>query len=134
MGINCASKAALEVLSDDYNATLQGSGVESVLLEPGGYPTEIYDKLMQPDNAEKVMSGYPNAGPTMEGMSKGFQTLFETAKPDSQDVVDGLVKLIETPAGQRPGRTVVDGVSGKIVESHLEARGKTYGEFLKIYS
>ncbi len=134
MGIYCASKAALEVLSDDYNVTLQGSGVESVLLEPGGYPTEIYGKLMQPDNAEKVMPGYPNAGPTMEGMSKGFQTLFETAKPDPQDVVDGLVKLIETPAGQRPGCTVVDGVSGKIVESHLEAKGKVYGEFLKIYS
>ena len=30
MGIYCASKATLEVLSDDYNATLQGSGVESV--------------------------------------------------------------------------------------------------------
>jgi len=27
MGIYCASKAALEVLSDDYHATLQGSGV-----------------------------------------------------------------------------------------------------------
>lgn len=49
-------------------------------------------------------------------------------------MVDGLVKLIETPAGQRPGRTVVDGVSGKIVESYLAAKGKAYGEFLKIYS
>ena len=27
MGIYCASKAALEGLSDDYHATLQGSGV-----------------------------------------------------------------------------------------------------------
>ena len=85
-----------------------------MLLEPGAYPTEIYGKLMQPDNAEKVMPGYPNAGPTMEGMGKGVQTLFEAAKPDPQDVVDG--------------------VSGKIVESYLAAKGKAYGEFLKIYS
>jgi hypothetical protein len=25
-------------------------------------------------------------------------------------------------------------VSGKLVEGHLEAKGKTYGEFMKIYS
>ncbi len=60
------------------------------------------------------MPGYPNARPTMEGMSKGFQTLFETAKPDPQDVLDGA--------------------SGKIAEGHLEAKGqnlrRTYEDLL----
>ena len=133
MGIYCASKAALEVLSDDYNATLQGSGVESVVLEPGAYPTEIYSKTIPPDNGDKVMPGYPGAAETMEGLGKGFQTLFETKKPNPQDVIDGLVKLIELPAGKRPARTVVDGVSGQLVETHIEAKGKKYGEFMAMY-
>ena len=133
MGIYCASKAALEVLSDDYNASLQGSGVESVVLEPGAYPTEIYGKVNQPDNGDEVMPGYPGAAETLEGLGKGFQTLFETKKPNPQDVVDGLVKLIELPAGKRPARTVVDSISGQLVESHIEAKGKKYGEFMAIY-
>ncbi len=133
MGIYCASKAALEVLSDDYNASLQGSGVESVVLEPGAYPTEIYSKTIPPDNGDKVMPGYPGAAETMEGLGKGFQTLFETKKPNPQDVVDGLVKLIELPAGKRPARTVVDSISGQLVETHIEAKGKKYGEFMAIY-
>ncbi len=133
MGIYCASKAALEVLSDDYNSSLQGSGVESVVLEPGAYPTEIYGKIASADNGDKVMPGYPGAAETMEGLSEGFQALFEAKKPNPQDVVDGLVKLIELPAGKRPARTVVDGVSGQLVEAHIEAKGKKYGEFMAMY-
>ena len=133
MGIYCASKAALEVLSDDYNASLQGSGVESVVLEPGAYPTEIYGKMVPPDNGERVMPGYPGAAETMEGMGEGFQTLFETQKPNPQDVVDGLVELIELPAGKRPARTVVDSVSGQLVETHIEAKDKKRGEFMAMY-
>ena len=133
MGIYCASKAALEVLSDDYNATLLGSGVESVVLEPGAYPTEIYGKMIPPDNADKIMPAYPGAAEIMEGMDEGFQTLFEIKKPNPQDVVDGLVKLIELPAGKRPARTVVDGLSGHLVETHIEAKGKKYGEFMAMY-
>jgi len=133
MGIYCASKAALEVLSDDYNASLQGSGVESVVLEPGAYPTEIFDKITPPDNGDKVMPGYPGAAETMEGLGKSFQNLFETKKPNPQDVADGLVKLIELPAGKRPARTVVDGVSGKLVEAHIEAKDKKHGERMAMY-
>ena len=133
MGIYCASKAALEVLSDDYNANLQGSGVESVVLEPGAYPTEIYGKMIPPENGDKVMPGYPGAAEIMEGMGEGFQTLFETRKPNPQEVVDGLVNLIELPAGKRPARTVVDSVSGQLVEAHIEAKGKKHSEFLAMY-
>ena len=134
MGTYCASKAALEVLSDDYNASLQGSGVESVVLEPGAYPTEIYGKVTEPVNGDKVMPGYPGAAETLEGMGKGFQTLFETTKPNPQDVIDGLVRLIELPAGKRPARTVVDSISGQLLEAHIEAKGKKYGEFMAMYS
>ncbi len=133
MGIYCASKAALEVLSDDYNSSLQGSGVESVVLEPGAYPTEIYGKIIQPDNADKVMPGYPGAAETMEGLGEGFQALFESQKPNPQDVVDGLVQLIELPAGKRPARTVVDSISGQLVETHIEAKDEKYGEFMAMY-
>ena len=133
MGIYCASKAALEVLSDDYNSSLQGSGVESVVLEPGAYPTEIYGKIIPPDNADKVMPGYPGAAETMEGLGEGFQTLFESQKPNPEDVVDGLVQLIELPAGKRPARTMVDSISGQLVETHIEAKGEKYGEFMAMY-
>jgi NAD(P)-dependent dehydrogenase (short-subunit alcohol dehydrogenase family) len=133
MGAYCASKAALEVLSDDYAATASSVGVETVVLEPGAYPTEIYGKMVAPSKGDLTAS-YPGAGETMEGMGKGFATLFENLKPNPQDVVDGLVKLIETPAGKRPARTVVDGLSGKVVEAHHEARAAKGGEFMALYA
>ncbi|MDB5286316.1 MAG: NADP-dependent 3-hydroxy acid dehydrogenase YdfG [Mucilaginibacter sp.] len=39
--------------------------------------------------------------------------MFASLKPDRELVADTILKLIDTPKGERPLRTVVDPVTGK---------------------
>src|SRR5215471_6767369 len=48
MGPYCASKFALEALADAYRFELAPLGIDSVIVEPGEYPTAIFDKNMHP--------------------------------------------------------------------------------------
>ncbi|PCI36441.1 MAG: short-chain dehydrogenase, partial [Elusimicrobia bacterium] len=49
-----ASKWALEALVEGYRAELPGFGIESILVEPGGFPTEIFDKMSTPSDKKRV--------------------------------------------------------------------------------
>jgi len=103
-----ASKWALEALAENYRTELSGFGIESCIVEPGGYPTTFMTNLMKPgDNSRNKSYGEfmnaPNA------MFEGFEKALEN-NPEQrpQKVADAITKLVETPAGQRPMRTVVD--------------------------
>ena len=103
-----ASKWALEALAENYRVELSGFGVDSVVVEPGGYPTSFFSSLIQPSDKSRD-EGY---GPMVDAPKQLFDS-FEGAlanNPDQkpQDVADAIVGIIETPAGQRPFRTVVD--------------------------
>ena len=66
-------------------------------------------------------------------MGQGMQEMFEQVKPSPQMVPDAIFKLIETPKGQRPLRTVVDPITGQFVES-ANANVKTdYENFLSAF-
>ena len=45
MGLYCASKFALEALTESYRYELASAGIDSVSVEPGAYPTEILGKI-----------------------------------------------------------------------------------------
>jgi hypothetical protein len=59
--------------------------------------------------------------------------LFETAKPNAQDVADAVLRLIELPKGQRPLRTVVDGVTGKFVVEANDRVREGHREFVSAF-
>jgi len=48
-GIYCASKFALEAITEAYRYELAESGIDCVSLEPGAYKTEIFGKLHEGD-------------------------------------------------------------------------------------
>ena len=45
MGRYCASKHALEALTDAYRYELASAGIDSVSIQPGAYPTAIFEKI-----------------------------------------------------------------------------------------
>ena len=45
-----ASKWAVEALAENYRVELSGFGVDSCLVEPGGYPTGFFESLMKPSD------------------------------------------------------------------------------------
>lgn len=103
-----ATKWALEAMSDNYRVELSGFGVDSCLVEPGGFPTTFFENLMQPSDDSRNES-YGEFMQAPEAMFKGFaDALANIPEQQPQKVADAVLKLVETPAGSRPARTTVD--------------------------
>ncbi len=108
MGLYCASKFALEALAESYHYELAPLGVDVVLVQPGAYPTPFTSSAMAPGDASRAAGYGPLAGfreqllGAIDGMLRG------PGAGDPQEVADAVLRLIETPVGQRPLRTVVD--------------------------
>lgn len=103
-----ASKWALEALAENYRVELSGFGVDSCIVEPGGYPTTFMDRLFKPSDKSRDES-YGDLAQAPEGLLAGFeQALSSNPEQNPQNVADAVADLIDTPAGQRKFRTVVD--------------------------
>jgi NAD(P)-dependent dehydrogenase (short-subunit alcohol dehydrogenase family) len=112
------SKFALEALLETYRYELAGSGVDVVIVEPGGFATDYCKKALVPED-QATLQAY---GPGYE-VSKAFWSVaLDDWKaygggPDLQLVGDAVAKIIATPAGQRPLRVVVDTMFAGQVEA-----------------
>jgi NAD(P)-dependent dehydrogenase (short-subunit alcohol dehydrogenase family) len=106
LGVYCASKFALEALADAYRFELSPFGIDSVLVEPGFHRTAAFEKLVGPADAERV-ADYGSEAQYAARVRAVFDEV--GASPDTpgvDEIVMAFVQLIETPAGQRPFRTV----------------------------
>lgn len=112
-----AAKWAVEALSDNYRVELSHFGIESVLVEPGGFATTFFNSLIQPsDESRKESYGEYQKAP--DQMFSGLsESMAGNTEQDPQLVADAVLRLVETPAGERPARTVVDKMGmGALVE------------------
>jgi len=111
-----AAKHALEALAEGYRYELAPLGVDSVIVEPGAYPTEGSRKLMRPGDDERV-AGYGTLPARAQALyDQNAQTYATTEAPNPHDVADTIARLIALPAGQRPLRTTVGGPPAPQVE------------------
>ena len=103
-----AAKFALEGLAETSRSELSSLGIESCVVEPGPYPTNFVGSLMKPSDQTRDAT-YGDLAHAPRIMVSSFEGAM-AANPDqnSQHVADAIVALIETPAGTRPFRTVVD--------------------------
>lgn len=126
-----STKFALEAISDAYRYELKACGVDVTVVQPGAYPTELGS--VDPDGADQARAkGYG----ALEGALEGFhqRTIAMKSRPDApnpQEVADAIVKLIETPAGQRPARVAVDAMKGPLVPRLNDAHAQAQRELLQ---
>jgi NAD(P)-dependent dehydrogenase (short-subunit alcohol dehydrogenase family) len=105
-GAYSASKFALEALAEAYRYELSGLGIDSVIVEPGPFPSGLLTKSPAPSN-QAITVAYGDLGKAPEAMKAGFQSMYDSAEPPrSLDVAEAIVKLIEQTE-KRSLRTVV---------------------------
>ena len=103
-----ASKWAVEALAENYRVELSGFGIDSCIVEPGGFSTSFMDKLIKPsDISQNESLGDLIHAP--QQLLEGFEgALSGNPEQKPQNVADAIVNLIEMQDGERPLRTVVD--------------------------
>lgn len=137
-----ATKWAVEALAENYRVELSGFGVDSCIVEPGGYPTSFMANLMRPsDNSQNESYGGMVYAP--EQMFEHFeQALASNPAQNPQNVADAIANLISTPAGKRPARTIVDNMGmGTVIKPYNDQLAQIHeglynafgmGEMLKL--
>jgi NAD(P)-dependent dehydrogenase (short-subunit alcohol dehydrogenase family) len=96
MGLYCASKFALEALAEAYSYELAAQGIESVIVEPGQYETPIFGNTVTAADEARANT----YGAVKEIPAKINAALSSTAG-NAQEVADTVLRIIETPAGDK---------------------------------
>lgn len=103
-GMYAATKFAVEAMSEQLAYELAPRGIEVVIIQPGGYPTQVWPNRIRltrelldrtPDTLE---AGYPEF--TLRDSALGGNT-------DPADVPRAIAEIIAMPAGSRPLRRPV---------------------------
>lgn len=91
-----ASKFAMEALAETYRYELASQGIESVVVEPGAYQTPVFSNIVaaaEPSRGETY-------GPATQIPAKMSALLNGTAG-NPQEVADAVLRIVETPVGQK---------------------------------
>jgi NAD(P)-dependent dehydrogenase (short-subunit alcohol dehydrogenase family) len=102
MGFYCASKFALEALAESYSYELASQGIESVILEPGPYETPVFGNMVTAADEART----DTYGAVKEIPAK-INAAISSVAGNAQDVADAVLRIIETPAGEKPLRCLV---------------------------
>ncbi|UII79014.1 SDR family oxidoreductase [Flagellimonas sp. CMM7] len=103
-----ASKYALESLAEGYRAELSGFGIESCIVEPGGFPTGFMGGMITPSDTERLTQ-YGEMANLPETALNGYVAYVESIPEQRPErVAEAVVGLVNTPFGEKPFRTVVD--------------------------
>jgi NAD(P)-dependent dehydrogenase (short-subunit alcohol dehydrogenase family) len=127
-GFYCASKFALEALAEAYSYELASQGIESVIVEPGQYETPVFGNTVKAADEART----DTYGAVREIPAKINAALSSTAG-NAQDVADAVLRIIETPAGEKQlryfvspqgyGIDEINALSKRVQTSALEAFG-----------
>src|ERR1700676_3736703 len=105
-GFYCASKFALEALAEAYSYELAAQGIESVIVEPGAYETAVFgNSVTAADVARTNTYGAANEFP-----AKVNGALLSRVG-NAQEVADAVLRIVETPAGEKQLRYRISAAS-----------------------
>src|SRR5258708_8521861 len=103
MGFYCASKFALEALAEAYRYELAAQGIESVIVEPGPYETPVVGNMVKvADEARTDTYG------AVKQIPAKINAALSSVTGNPQDVADAVLRIIETPAGEKQIGDLID--------------------------
>ncbi len=101
------SKFALEAMSEQMAYELVPHGIDVTIIQPGGYPTDIwkkrnaYDKALLARSDKALLDAYPALTARMGAAQGGGR------EADPMDIPHAIAEIMGMPAGQRPLRKEV---------------------------
>jgi NAD(P)-dependent dehydrogenase (short-subunit alcohol dehydrogenase family) len=127
-GFYCASKFALEALAEAYSYELAAQGIESVIVEPGQYETPVFgNTVTAADEARTTTYG------AVKDIPAKINAALSSTAGSAQEVADAVLRIIETPAGEKQlryfvspqkfGVEEINALSKQVQASVLEAFG-----------
>jgi NAD(P)-dependent dehydrogenase (short-subunit alcohol dehydrogenase family) len=103
-----SSKFAIEALTEGYRYELAPLGIDVCIIQPGAFPTEFGSHSTFGSDTARA-EGYGPVAQVPQQLGGHMAQMFSAPDgPKVEEVADALLKLINTPAGQRPFRTSVD--------------------------
>jgi NAD(P)-dependent dehydrogenase (short-subunit alcohol dehydrogenase family) len=129
-----ATKFALEGLVEGSYVELIGQGIETVLIEPGAYATELWQKAGVHADRQDIITSYGEETQQMnEAISAAFGQILEKNKPNPQLIADAAIRLVNAEKGKRPLRTPVDisanGLDIEYNEATTEIKARWMAEY-----
>ncbi len=105
-GIYAASKFALEAMAETYRYELRSFGIDSVIVEPGPFPSNLIASSPEPSDAA-VLRSYGEVAAIPGQIKAHSDQQFDPANPPRpQRVADAIATLVNATE-RRPLRTVV---------------------------
>ncbi len=101
-GFYCASKFALEALAESYHYELAAQGIESAIVEPGPYETPVFGNTVTAADEART-----NTYGAVKEIPAKINAALLSAAGNAQEVADAVLKIIETPAGEKQLRYLV---------------------------
>jgi NAD(P)-dependent dehydrogenase (short-subunit alcohol dehydrogenase family) len=95
-GLYCATKFALEALAEAYHYELAAQGIESSIVEPGAYLTPVFGNIVMAADEDRTDTyGVAKQIPTK------INEFLKMMAGNPQEVADAVLRILETPVGQR---------------------------------
>ncbi|MDK1311044.1 SDR family oxidoreductase [Pseudoalteromonas ardens] len=134
LGSYNATKHAVEGLAENYRVELSQFGIQSLIVQPGGFGTDFGANLLRSSD-KAVTESYGEHADAPEQMWAGTEQGHDADNaPSPQMVADAVLALLQTEVSERPFRTTVDGSGlNPVIEAVNEAREKAMQHIYAAY-
>ena len=90
-----------------FRSEVSQLGIDVVLVQPSAYPTQLFASATRPADSGRTAE-YGSVGEIADAMFRQFDSMLSgPGAPDPHDIAEAVAKLVVTPKGDRPARTVV---------------------------
>lgn len=131
-----AAKFGVESITEGLQEELKQFNIENVSIQPGAYPTEMNDGSKAGIHADKpeIAKDYePIASEMLNALGSAFHKKMAEFQINPQTVADGVLNLVNMPAGERPLRYPLDAIAEGTDHEFINSRAEIKARWLKKY-